>query len=150
MDQKSLNNGMRDQRLAFEWVRDNIASFGGDPDRVTVYGLSAAATTTSMHPLAYGGTKGLPFQQAWLMSGPPGFPSTLQVMRQLFTLLLLRSDLVLVDCKMIKYLNACVCFLLKMFLTFLWNMQLQIILLLACSLSSHPSTMTLFPTVSRS
>lgn len=29
-DQKSLNNGLRDQRLGFQWIKDNIKAFGGD------------------------------------------------------------------------------------------------------------------------
>ncbi|CAG8972998.1 hypothetical protein HYALB_00007845 [Hymenoscyphus albidus] len=71
-DQKSLNVGMRDQRLGLEWIQAHIQDFGGDPDRITVYGLSAGATSISLQAMVYGGEKGVPFQQAWVMSGPPG------------------------------------------------------------------------------
>jgi carboxylesterase type B len=59
----SENAGLRDQRLGIEWVRDNIARFGGDPKRITILGQSSGGLAVGMQVLAYGGHKPLPFQQ---------------------------------------------------------------------------------------
>src|SRR3546814_10134848 len=58
---------MLDMVAALEWVRDNIEAFGGDPNRVLVYGSSGGAGKTSTL-LAMPSAKGL-FHRANLMSG---------------------------------------------------------------------------------
>ncbi|XP_052859908.1 juvenile hormone esterase-like, partial [Anopheles cruzii] len=61
------NAGLKDQTLALQWVKDNIRTFGGDSNLVTIFGQSAGATSVHLHmisPLS----RGL-FTRAITMSG---------------------------------------------------------------------------------
>lgn len=46
------NNGFKDQVAALRWVRRHIATFGGDPDKVTVAGYSAGAFSVMLHTVS--------------------------------------------------------------------------------------------------
>lgn len=52
-ESKNRNPGFLDQRLAVEWVRDNIEAFGGDCSRLTLFGQSAGAASVDHYAYAY-------------------------------------------------------------------------------------------------
>lgn len=66
-DEAPGNLALKDQRLALRWVQENIHAFGGDKNRVTLFGQSAGAGSVEHHMLSpY--SKGL-FSQAITQSG---------------------------------------------------------------------------------
>ncbi|MEO6339452.1 MAG: carboxylesterase family protein [Caulobacteraceae bacterium] len=67
-DPASGNAGMSDLVLVLEWVRDNIAGFGGDPGRVTTFGQSGGGAKSAL-AMTMPGAKGL-VHRAIVQSGP--------------------------------------------------------------------------------
>ncbi|KAM7291766.1 acetylcholinesterase-like [Ixodes scapularis] len=61
------NVGLWDQRLALQWVRENIHTFGGNPTRVTIFGESGGAYSVHAHIISLL-SRGL-FHRAFMMSG---------------------------------------------------------------------------------
>ncbi|KAF7365125.1 Carboxylic ester hydrolase [Mycena venus] len=54
-DDGALNAGLLDQEFALRWVNKNIFRFGGDPDKVTIWGESAGAGSVVQHIIAHDG-----------------------------------------------------------------------------------------------
>lgn len=68
----SLNNGLKDQRKALEWVQKHIRQFGGNPGHVTIGGPSAGGGSVVFQLTAFGGRNDSLFHAAAAES--PAFP----------------------------------------------------------------------------
>ena len=64
-----LNAGLLDQRQAMSWIQKHIGKFGGDPDKVTIFGTSSGAGSVLLQTLAYRGAP-TPLFAAAIASAP--------------------------------------------------------------------------------
>ncbi|KAJ9092088.1 hypothetical protein QFC20_007470 [Naganishia adeliensis] len=65
MKDGTANAGLLDQRASFEWLQRHVASFGGDPNKITISGESSGGGSVVNHLIWKGGNVTPPFQNAF-------------------------------------------------------------------------------------
>jgi len=70
----SGNYGFLDQKVAMQWIWDNIGFFGGDRSRITLFGQSAGAISAALHMAQRSESDSKLFRSAILESEPLGIP----------------------------------------------------------------------------
>ncbi|KAI0011627.1 putative extracellular lipase [Xylariaceae sp. FL0662B] len=70
-EEGALNLGLKDQILVMEWVQENIEKFGGDANKITLFGLSAGAHSIGHHLLNFDEGKAPLFHRVIMESGAP-------------------------------------------------------------------------------
>ncbi|TBU30166.1 alpha/beta-hydrolase [Dichomitus squalens] len=63
------NLGLQDQRESLRWIQKYISQFGGDPERVTLVGLSSGGVSAALHTVINGGNSEGLFHGVWAESG---------------------------------------------------------------------------------
>lgn len=64
MQNGTANAGLLDQRAALEWIQRYISAFGGDPEKVTIWGGSAGEGSVTNQLILYGRNSTRPFRAA--------------------------------------------------------------------------------------
>jgi acetylcholinesterase len=77
----NLNIGIHDQRFAMAWVQKHISKFGGDPNKVTLFGTSVGGGSVLLQTVAYGGNPPAEEKALWTtgIAGAVYMPSVYEV-----------------------------------------------------------------------
>ncbi|EMD36783.1 hypothetical protein CERSUDRAFT_65576 [Gelatoporia subvermispora B] len=91
-DANATNLGLRDQRMALEWVNRHIGAFGGDPTKVTIWGESSGAMSVVYQMLHNNGSHNGLFSAAFKDSGTPEFMHNFTDRQDVYDKLVKRAD----------------------------------------------------------